>query len=243
MKKLISLVIIALFVTSCYTVKNKYVAEYEFELSKVQKSVNNLSDKTEIQNINNLQFSDSIISIKWEPSTKGYSFVLSNKSNGIITLDWNDVIYINTSGNSCKVIHQGVKYADRNNQLTSSKILPESKLDDIIIPSENVFWREGFYSQYGSISGGWEVNNIFPKEDYNLKSLENRISLFEKIDTKILLPIQSNNIVYNYIFSFIPTNTNIITVKEKNTNYIGTALLGSSLSIAAVFLLYSSLSY
>ncbi|MFM6308511.1 MAG: hypothetical protein ACKPGB_09620, partial [Dolichospermum sp.] len=90
-----------------------------------------------------LNFEDKYIKISWIFSEDKLGFVLNNKTKNPIKIDWNQVSYIDTLGNAEKVIHQGVKYVNRNEFQTPTIIPPTAKIQDIIFPSNNISYVSG----------------------------------------------------------------------------------------------------
>ena len=61
------------------------------------------------------------------------------------------------SGTSSRVIHSGIKLADRNNPQAPTVIPPNAKVSDILIPSENIYYSE-LYNE-------WKYRPLFGGED------------------------------------------------------------------------------
>src|SRR5690242_21732037 len=96
-------------------------------------------------------------------------------------------------------MHSGVKYIDRNNSYPSSTILPNTRLDDLVIPTDNVYYSEGYFGQYFSSPGSWQTSNLLlpigKKKDLSEKMIGQIITLY--------LPIQDmnkRNIGYTFQF-------------------------------------------
>ncbi|HEU4344693.1 MAG TPA: hypothetical protein VFU31_24320 [Candidatus Binatia bacterium] len=73
----------------------------------------------------------------------GISVEITNLSNAGITIDWNAVSIVDASGEAHKVIHEGVKMADRSSVMASITIAPGGKVEDFIYPSSFVSLRSG----------------------------------------------------------------------------------------------------
>jgi hypothetical protein len=139
---------------------------------------------------NSLTFADENINIDWIFSNQQLSFVLNNKTGNPIKIDWNQVSYVDISGNAQRVMHEGVKYAERNEHLTSSLIPPTAKLEDIIFPSDNVsYYQGGKYS-----SSRWEEKPMFLEGE--------EAKRFEGKSFSVFMPMEINGEVKNYTFTF-----------------------------------------
>ena len=96
-----------------------------------------------------MHFEDSVITVDFSISQKQISFVMKNKSAHTIKINWDETLFIKF-GTPGKVMHSGVKYTERNNSQPMSIIPSGTSHEDIILPTENVYWRDGYYSQYSS---------------------------------------------------------------------------------------------
>lgn len=216
---------------SCYS--TRYFGECKFNLSNVQ----NLTDETDnsvyILSKESLLYKDSIINIQWTPKEKEIAFVLENVTNSVISIDWNNVVYYDPSGKSCRTMHSGVKYIDRNSAQPSSTIIPKSKLEDLIQPTDNVYFSEGIYS---SSPSSWQSVGLFSISSKDLNLAQSSADLLKNKDVKILMPITYKNKIINYIF-----NINISDVKvsqRQEYDIMNTYLTSMGIStVATIFIL------
>lgn len=107
-------------------------------------------------------FSDSLLDATFFFMRDAIGFVIKNKSDHTMKLIWDEAVMIEPDNSSTRVMHAGVKYTDRNNSMPPSIIPRRGKFEDQAVPVDRIYWREGYYSQYGSSPGGWENKGIFP---------------------------------------------------------------------------------
>ena len=70
------------------------------------------------------QYEDSRIQVIWKCDGIRFRFILLNKTNYPLTIDWDKIICVDTEGEIGNVIHNGTKYNERNSgQL--KKIIPK----------------------------------------------------------------------------------------------------------------------
>lgn len=140
------------------------------------------------------KYSDGLINIEWYVDTGGLSFEVTNKTKNSIKIIWDEAAYIDYNGKSCKVMHTGIKFTDRNLPQPPTVIPRGSTVSDIIIPNENVY-----YSDYS----GWQKEYLF-KRLYGDDVEELKISATSWIGKKIqvLLPLKHQEVVNEYIFTF-----------------------------------------
>jgi hypothetical protein len=219
--------------SSCYT--TKYFGVCKYNLNNVQNLTDETDNSVNIKSRESLLYKDSIINIQWIPNEKEIAFVLENVTNSVISIDWNNVVYYDPSGKSCRTMHSGVKFIDRNSAQPSSTIIPKSKLEDIIFPTDNVYFKEGTYSRYGSTPSSWQSVELFSinSKDMNLAQLN--ADLYKNKDIKVLMPITYKNKTINYIFNF---NISDVKVSQRQEyDYMSTYLASIGISTAATLLL------
>lgn len=154
MKKLVHYLFAVLFIaslSSCYTTQSVPYSSYSFSL------VDDKGNPTD--SVGSLTYVDSSIIASFDVGKKDISFVLRNQTPNTIKILWDECLFIN-NGSPGKVMHGGVKFTDRNQSMPPSVVPAGTTFDDVIVPSENVYWREGYYSQYGSSPGGWEKKDL-----------------------------------------------------------------------------------
>jgi hypothetical protein len=156
---------------------------------------------------------DSNLSIGFEFLKTDISMVMKNNSNSTIKINWDECLFIKNDIPS-RVMHSGVKFTDRNSSMPPS-IVPKNTLHtDIIVPTDNVYWREGYYSQYGSSPGGWEKKDILPTSS---TSVGDKVSLF--------MPISVGPTTKEYNFNFQVKDSKTEYKQVKEVNVWGTVLL------------------
>jgi hypothetical protein len=137
-------------------------------------------------------YEDELIRIVWLPGSTKFSFLLENKSTHSIRIIWDEAVYVDKDGSSGRVMHSGVKYSERNNSQPPTVIVKNSNITDIIVPSDYVY-----YDRY------WTTNDLFPTYAASKEKLEEMNQKYIGKTVKILLPLQIQDTVNEYLFSFI----------------------------------------
>ena len=155
------------------------------------------------EGINKYVFEDSLVKVGWATSDKGFGFWMINKTEHSIRLPWDEAAIVDDKGRSHRVIHSGVKYIDRNNSQPPSVIVRKGAYDDLVVPSDNVYFESGAY-------GGWQEQNLF--EPHSLETWgykPDQIADFKAAAQRnvgkrfqVLLPLQIEDVVNDYIFTF-----------------------------------------
>ena len=85
-------------------------------------------------------FNDEYIEIKFDASTIMIEFILTNKSDKEIILDWDNVRFFGLNGRISRVMHAGVKYSQRFDTQTATSITPHTTINDFMAPSSGMFF-------------------------------------------------------------------------------------------------------
>ncbi|MBK5292774.1 MAG: hypothetical protein JJE04_14005 [Acidobacteriia bacterium] len=135
-----------------------------------------------------LEFTDGSLRIRFLPSKEEIAFELQNLTDLPFTIDWNHVSYVDVSGVSHKVVHEGVRLIDRNGQLPPTIVPPTAKVNDMIQPSDSITYDSS------RVAGGWVRTPLFPDGDEAKAFGGRKFSIF--------LPVDSNGKTLNYLFTF-----------------------------------------
>lgn len=184
-KLLLSLLIVTI-ITSCKThydvvMTNVEVPEdyrQEFGETKILSLFEN--------EITKYTYEDEMVSFTWYVSKSQFNFWLKNKTKHSIKIPWDDIVFINPGGRSMRVIHSGIRYIDRNKEQAPSVVAKNSILDDILVPSDYIYYVD----DGGSGLGGWKVHDVFHN--------------YEQIgaEASIVFPIIIENVTNEYTFRF-----------------------------------------
>jgi len=85
-------------------------------------------------------------------------FVIQNKTDFGIKIDWDDISIIFPGRIASRVIHGGTKLIDRNAAQAQTTVPPSAKIIDSLVPSDHISFTQGQY-------GGWETAPLFGGED------------------------------------------------------------------------------
>jgi hypothetical protein len=133
-----------------------------------------------------LTFEDREIRIEFTISQHEITFVLENKTDEPITINWNQASFMDITRTSQRVTHEGVKYADRNDSMPAATIPPTARVKDIILPTNLV--------SYDSRSSDWKTEKLFPDGPEAARYDGQKVSVFMPVSLKAGLK--------NYLFTF-----------------------------------------
>lgn len=142
----------------------------------------------------NYRYEDDYLDVTWYVGRTQLAFGLKNKSGHSIKIPWDDVVYINVNGQSGRVMHSGVKYIDRNSSQPASVVPKGASLNDVIIPTDNIYYVSGKY-------GGWSELDLFNfKIDLSNFDISKQAVVGQSI--RILLPVVMEGVKNEYVFEF-----------------------------------------
>jgi len=95
-------------------------------------------DEAERQSGLHVTWQDDKIRAEFQISDTEIDFRITNKTDTSTKLIWDEVSLVQF-GKTQRVMHVGVKYVDRNSSQPASVIPPGSVLEDMVLPSDNVY--------------------------------------------------------------------------------------------------------
>ena len=139
---------------------------------------------TKPQPTSTMEYNDDALAINFSLQKTEIDFVLQNKSDDPIKLDWNLVSFIQSWGTSQAVIHKGIKLADKQAPKAPSVVPPKAKIEDIVVPVENVEFA----------NGEWRTQDLLLDGPASLKMVGQEFSIF--------MPLDLGDKTKNYTFTF-----------------------------------------
>jgi hypothetical protein len=149
-----------------------YRANYKFALVKPASS-------------DALVFEDGSVAVGFVPTRQSMGFFLKNITESVMRIDWNQAALVDPSGKSHGIIHDGVKFADRNGVKAPTVVPPGARIEDVIVSTDNVSY---------SSSAGWITEDFLPPGP-DAESLKGQTF-------SIYLPVQLEGKTIDYTFRF-----------------------------------------
>ena len=209
MKNLVIILFASILLTNCVSYRADYIVGMtDVDSPTGHDDIYKDSFVTANKILESYTFEDDYINISWSFDYSELDFELTNKTNKTIKVIWDDAAYVDENGNSSNIMHNGVKYTDRNESQKASVIIKKGKLNDAILPTSKAYYMPS--TQYSA--GGWNHSPLFPRivetsQDALKESCEGIIGL----EVKVLLPIEIDEVIYEYIFTFRVEDLIIIT--------------------------------
>ncbi len=205
MKKILLLLTLPFFINSCYTAEQ--AAADKKKHTKAVKRTYIFSMVKPVQS-SSLDFEDSTIASHFDVANDRINFSIANKSNHIIKLIW-DNASLAVFGRSHQIMHGGVKFIDRGSSSPPSTILPGTQIDDLALPTDNVYYRENYYGNYYfSLPGSWRTTNLLlpvgKKKNISKQMIGQTLTLYLPI-------VNENDQNIGYTFEFKVTGISVLT--------------------------------
>jgi len=127
-------------------------------------------------------FRDARVDLVLVPDRRGITFLLKNRSSAPMTLHWDRITLVTPAGESVRVVHQGVRYADRNLPQPPLTVVPGTVVKDTLTPAASIRIEPG---------AGWRVAPFLPSP-----------AAGAPVTFGLWLPIETPSGWVNYRFTF-----------------------------------------
>jgi hypothetical protein len=132
-----------------------------------------------------LEYEDEFLKVRFSiPENKQIAFALLNKTDEPIVIPWDQVSFVDVENKSHKVMHQGVRFIERDQPQSPTTIPPGALVEDFVYPSDAATF----------LAGQWITPMIFPHGPRSAEYKGKNFSVF--------MPLQVSGAVKNYNFVF-----------------------------------------
>jgi len=162
---------------------------------------------------------DQLVKIDWRVASDRVEFALTNKSDDVLKINWNEVTYVDATNVSHKTFHQGIRIAGRNEDQPASLVVGGTTIKDAIIPTDNAIATEH----------GWFFIPLLPhahkghsKAETQAFKAEARTHVGKTL--KVLLPLEQGGKSYEYLYTFRAEDVSFATIavtSEEFLEYLG----------------------
>ena len=204
-------VLLLFLINGCYTLQPFYYGTYDISMSEVERPSDakerygeqKITSMTEEGNLK-YYFEDDLVKVTWLATSSSLSFVIENKTDHSIKIIWDEAAFVDEKGSSHRVVHNGVKYTDRNSSQPPTVVVRKGRIDDRIVATDYVYFDEGYYGQYYTKEAEWKEKPFFESVQYggDPKLLESEMQSNVNKTFSVLLPLEVENVVNDYIFNF-----------------------------------------
>lgn len=132
-----------------------------------------------------LSYEDASIAINFTIANEEVDFTLSNKTQEPQSINWDEVSFIDLNGTAHRVLHQGVKFVDRDKPQSPTVIPPGAKINDLVALSDGV--------RFNSSINDWERDPLLPPSQ--------TIANYKGKTFGVFMPISVDGKKKNYTFT------------------------------------------
>lgn len=187
MKKIvIGFMVLMMCSVSVFSKSQKYLIGVRLDKIIVESQIEN-----EMKPSNTNTFFDNWYSIKWTPTPNGFDFILNNKSNSNLILDWDKSSFIDEDGTSSKVFSSQSRLIERDNFIPPTNIPFMAKIEDSVNPVDYWEWEKS-----------WNKWTNYPIWEDVLKEKEFAEMKGKDLVFRIVLNIQKGDEIRKYHFFF-----------------------------------------
>lgn len=136
---------------------------------------------------------DGLVGITWKKEVYSMHFTLENLSKSSLRIIWDQAVYVGTDSKSGKVLHKGISSRDRNKPQTPSVVVQGSKIEDFVNPYDMMFINA---------LGLWQSIELLPTSAKSMAALEQMNTNYIGKTLAVLLPLQTQEVTYDYLFTF-----------------------------------------
>ncbi len=138
---------------------------------------------------------DDLIFIAWMPPGASLGFEILNKSAESVKIIWDEASYVDIGNNAHRVIHSGVKLADRNSLQPVTVVPSKGRISDMVYPSDSITygWSQPPMFRCSDLYGGGVCSTDQDKQH----AMGHKGLIY-----RVVLPLQLDKEVYGYTFVF-----------------------------------------
>lgn len=162
-------------------------------------------------------YEDKYMKISWYVGRDMFYFKLCNKTKHALKIIWDDAALVMPDSSISRLMHNGIKYSQKNETQVATTVPSGAKLTDVLVPTENVDYSNQI---------GWYVSPILKHSLTTDYETEKAMSMKGKA-LKVLLPIKIEEVQNEYTFVFTiddVTIENQMTTEKERDDEASTAL-------------------
>jgi len=136
-------------------------------------------------------YEDESVSVVIKPAPNGIELSLRNKTAEPVTINWNNVSWVDYSGEAHKLIHSRIKLADKEATQAPTLIPPQARINETLFPADHV----------RSTSSGWHREPLWP-DLVDITEDHSRLKGLEGTAFSVFLPLEAQAKMRAYSFVF-----------------------------------------
>ena len=140
-------------------------------------------------------YEDDNISITWIFTQYQFEFILTNKSDNSITLNWDNMKYVGYNGMTYGIIHKGIYLYEKDNVFQVPTVVPSKATYSDCISPVNV-------NANATSVTGWKPGDFFPQGSSFRDNIDALRRASAQIRVRILFQVLIDGVPNDYTFEF-----------------------------------------
>ncbi|MCK4547320.1 MAG: hypothetical protein KAW17_07750 [Candidatus Eisenbacteria sp.] len=140
-------------------------------------------------------YEDESIAIRFTPGRDHLAFDLKNKTNGVIEILWDQIIFEDVEGHHHSVLRSGTSYADKDKPQEPTAVPPKKRIQGEIIPKDHI-------SKSEKDPGKWETAPLLLPKGIELIETKSLSNLVVGKNFTVVIPLIVGGQRQSYPFSF-----------------------------------------
>lgn len=197
MKRLIFVSALALCAASCST----YKVAYDLVLNGDDAAVDMRSSDGRVVEVDlggevsgGLVYSDRVIDVEWIFGQSSFALVLKNRTEHSIRMLWDGAVFVGPDGRATALVHGDVTVADRFSSQKPTVVPAGAVVYETVSTPGSMYYDERLRT--------WKTSSLLPTEFATRKELLETAPAMRGKEVSVLLPVECEGSVYEYVFRF-----------------------------------------
>lgn len=168
----------------------KMIVKYDIELEMVRKA-SDINQRyrapvADTMDVVRYAYEDDLFRGIWSATEAGWNLTIYNKSEQTLTIDWDEVQYLDVDRIGRGVLASGTRYSERNNSQTPTVIPRRGNITESLVSKDHV---------YQSTTGVWAKRPLFPIDYSEAQRYKNK-------NFSLIVPFTVGGLTSQYEFVF-----------------------------------------
>lgn len=169
---------------------DKMIVKYDVELSMVRKA-SDINQRyrapvADTLDVVRYAYEDDLFRSIWSMNEAGWNIVLYNKSEATLTIDWDEVTFMDVDNIGHRVLASGTKYSNRNEAQTPAALPRRGSITESLVSADHV---------YQSSTGIWAKRPLWPVDFTEAQRYKGK-------SVRLIVPFTVEGLTSQYEFVF-----------------------------------------
>jgi len=196
--------VVLIFAFAC---TNTYLSVYRMKLVRVDRNERG-TGRSEVLSVEGDTATDGLIDVKWLVSNRDMSVSVTNKTDQVVKVIWDEATFVRSDGTSMRMVHRGVQSPADVEFSHLPSVLPRGgRIDDSVYPADLIFHAKNI---------GWVRSPLVTEESSKTPAEAMRLGNMRRGESiQVFLLIEVNGKPFEYVSVFAVDG---VTVWEKDAD-------------------------